>query len=1282
LRVTFAAIILFVAAYTPLAANGMAEPAACLVSIEVSTSTPTVAVGEEFDLIVELTNNSTEIVPAFQVYIGHLSAFRNFDQLDEISFMDHFQIIDSHHPNGRVALGTYFTFFGAQEKLVSYLIWFGYNQLSHEWLQPGQTATLNLRLRAIGNPGVINIPVQYNAIFANDNKIVPTYQTQGAAPCYDTDTVELTVTEGSLQGPLLVQKTLLANDLYECIRLGEEVNALWQVTNTSNTPITVRLRDVIPGYLSYLMNNPFPQDAYLAAANGNSSLISGAFTLTADRENGILRTNPIQIPPQSTLIITDVQDVSIYAANSMLSSTVYVWETDENGLPETQPGNAISFTNTPIPVCEPIVTKTAIGDYCDVEDGATINYQVDVDRIIWGSIFAYTIFDDLHPVGTSYASTASANNAGPLYENTTISGRTLWTNSEYDESQLVSPTYDGNKPLYVDKLKLTYDLTAGKITDNELINTFTIRNGSANMFGGVETKLAVMDDSNRMARRTGAFLGTRNPEAAKLADLFDYPSIQTYYDGALDAGSASHSLFGDCIVESYTIDGYKFNDLNGNGVRDGGEPGIESWMIIAQSSAGTFTAVTDAEGYYRMEGLPGAVWQVREIYQLGWIQSAPAGEGFYNVALSEQVQSARLDFGNWKPASISGIKYHDIDGSGRRGEGESGVEGVRIELRDSNGKVVDYTLTDADGLFAFDGVAPGHYAVYELGSGNTLQSQPGPPEGGFYYIVATSGGTYVDKDFGNYTPVSIMGQVSQVVGKAVDESSTEEHDSTVRDARDLKVQLVRMGPTATDTPIKVASEVIELELDENGSFGVGGLQPGEWQVSVVLAEYWSATTENPVNVFIPSGGSAEINFGVSFDSYSAPELRLSSITGSVYRNTTADHLYNKVTDMMVTGQTVLLNGRSSRGGSIERSTTTGNDGTYRFAELPEGEYVVSLSAVSDTLRRGWPNADGHRVILGEDEHLGSSLVTHAASNVFAPVDNDLPWRFSTGSVYANLTTRFDDNGDDRADRRNFFSGPAQLARTSAPGEQPMRVAHKRLSMAGTDSLGRSILANGASGGSLAILGPGAGAPAPGLWTQGLDLTFVLEGSPWYGPTAVRGSTEPDISATATVSEWLSVYKAAEFVAKVGNAPVVRDPFGRPMTSVLSASYVLTPGPDFGLTPVRFFATGGGTGSGGGGIGTNDPGDRADVPTDFALGSAYPNPFNPSTVVPFELALAGQVRLAVYDLTGRQVAVLVNTTMAAGRHTIAWDASGLPSGVYVIQLRAGGKVMTGKATLLK
>jgi hypothetical protein len=87
-----------------------------------------------------------------------------------------------------------------------------------------------------------------------------------------------------------------------------------------------------------------------------------------------------------------------------------------------------------------------------------------------------------------------------------------------------------------------------------------------------------------------------------------------------------------------------------------------------------------------------------------------------------------------------------------------------------------------------------------------------------------------------------------------------------------------------------------------------------------------------------------------------------------------------------------------------------------------------------------------------------------------------------------------------------------------------------------------------------------------------------------------------------------------------------------------------------------------------------------------LMAAYPNPFNPSTVIGFTVGtqdLASlQTRLVVYDLLGRQVAVLVNGTMPAGRHQVTFDASGLASGVYLVRLEAGGEVFTRRMTLVK
>ena len=78
----------------------------------------------------------------------------------------------------------------------------------------------------------------------------------------------------------------------------------------------------------------------------------------------------------------------------------------------------------------------------------------------------------------------------------------------------------------------------------------------------------------------------------------------------------------------------------------------------------------------------------------------------------------------------------------------------------------------------------------------------------------------------------------------------------------------------------------------------------------------------------------------------------------------------------------------------------------------------------------------------------------------------------------------------------------------------------------------------------------------------------------------------------------------------------------------------------------------------------------------------PNPFNPTTTITFELAEAGEVTLAVYNLLGQQVAEVVHGPQTAGTHSVRFDGSGLPSGVYIYQLRTRDFVRESKMLLLK
>ncbi len=88
------------------------------------------------------------------------------------------------------------------------------------------------------------------------------------------------------------------------------------------------------------------------------------------------------------------------------------------------------------------------------------------------------------------------------------------------------------------------------------------------------------------------------------------------------------------------------------------------------------------------------------------------------------------------------------------------------------------------------------------------------------------------------------------------------------------------------------------------------------------------------------------------------------------------------------------------------------------------------------------------------------------------------------------------------------------------------------------------------------------------------------------------------------------------------------------------------------------------------------------PARFELLPNYPNPFNPSTQIRFALPEAADVSLVVYDMMGREVTQLIDGPVEAGYHEVSWEATNLPSGVYMYQLASGGYVETQRMILTK
>ena len=141
------------------------------------------------------------------------------------------------------------------------------------------------------------------------------------------------------------------------------------------------------------------------------------------------------------------------------------------------------------------------------------------------------------------------------------------------------------------------------------------------------------------------------------------------------------------------ISGVKFEDLNGNSAKDRDEPGLEGWTIkLKKDGTEVASTLTITGGAYSFTGITPGSYTVEEVSKQGWAQTYPAGNvyivvvsnaGQVTVTKTDQtsVASTEVNFGNVPTASISGMKFEDLNGNGAKDSGEPGLEGWTIKLK-------------------------------------------------------------------------------------------------------------------------------------------------------------------------------------------------------------------------------------------------------------------------------------------------------------------------------------------------------------------------------------------------------------------------------------------------------------------------------------------------------------------------------------------------------------------------------------------------------------------------
>ena len=222
-------------------------------------------------------------------------------------------------------------------------------------------------------------------------------------------------------------------------------------------------------------------------------------------------------------------------------------------------------------------------------------------------------------------------------------------------------------------------------------------------------------------------------------------------------GVVSGLQFGN--FQDITVSGDVFNDLNGNGTQDPGDPGLPDWTIDLYDSAGDLiaTTTTDVNGDYSFADLGPGTYTVAEVLPAGWVQTLPPPPGTYTVSATSGTDQPGLDFGNFELVTYSGTVYNDLTGSGVYNPSDPGLADWTVELLDSSGNIIATTTSAWDGSYSFADLAYGVYTIEEIMQAGWYQTEPQHPL--FYTVTATSGASTSGLDFGNFQLVNVSGYV-------------------------------------------------------------------------------------------------------------------------------------------------------------------------------------------------------------------------------------------------------------------------------------------------------------------------------------------------------------------------------------------------------------------------------------------------------------------------------------------------------------------------------------------
>jgi uncharacterized repeat protein (TIGR01451 family) len=547
-------------------------------------------------------------------------------------------------------------------------------------------------------------------------------------------------------------------------------------------------------------------------------------------------------------------------------------------------------------------------------------------------------------------------------------------------------------------------------------------------------------------------------------------------------------------IQSCAAIGTQYQDTNGNGTREAGEPGLagfEAYVDLDDDGArdaGEPSGVSDATGFYRILEVPAGSYRIRQVPRAGWRCSQPSPCS-YARSFTASGNSTGNDFGNLGPSTASGTAFDDTDGDGVRDAGEPGLAGATL-YADLDG---DGTLdagepsdaSDAAGAFTIGDIPAGTFRIREVTPAGRTCSTPAPCHSEHTF---TSGSAVTGLLFGSWAAGTIAGHVREdpatpLAGAQVflDANANGAFDLGERQAttdatgaysigglapgaytarvtlpsvswyctgacghavtitsglaaggRDFT--LARFGTVsgtvwddvdgdgvreAGDNPVAGFTQWVDYDGDNaldagepsatssaTGSYTLTGVRAGSWTLRQAPNGAYACTSPSPCTYALTLGSNATVT-GRDFGDYVSR-----SVSGTVYRDSDADGVVPEAGDPGLAGWVAYVdNDKDAIHDAGEPSSTTNSTGLYNITGVPNGAYEVRIVG-----QAGWtcsaPTGCRHTGSIGNGQSdTGKNFGVWGPATISGTVREDADADGTGDAALAGRTVYVDSNGN-------------------------------------------------------------------------------------------------------------------------------------------------------------------------------------------------------------------------------------------------------------------------------